>query len=51
MNVISDVSLHAISETQPDSHAIRTTAVLCAIAVGAALYFASFGLDLSAGFF
>ena len=49
MNVISNVSTHAIP--QADVHPLMTLALLGGLVLGATLCVASFGLDLSAGFF
>ena len=56
MNAISNVSMRAIPGSQTDVHPLGVhplmiIALLCRSGVGAALYVATFGLDLSAGVF
>jgi len=51
MNAISSVSIRAISDTRTDVHPLVPIALFCTLVFGAALCFATYGLDLSAGFF
>ena len=51
MNTISNVYMRAIPETQTSVHPLKTIALLCGIGFAASLCMASFGLDISAGFF
>jgi hypothetical protein len=51
MSSISNVSIRAIPETQTGFHPLKTIALSCGLVLGAALCMASYGLDLSAGFF
>jgi hypothetical protein len=51
MNAISNVPMRAIPTTQADVHPLMTFALLGGLILGATLCVASFGLDLSAGFF
>jgi hypothetical protein len=51
MNAISNVSTRAIPTTQADVHPLMTLALLGGLILGATLCVASFGLDLSSGFF
>ena len=51
MNAISSVSTRAIPTTQADVHPLMTFVLLGGLILGATLCVASFGLDLSAGFF
>jgi hypothetical protein len=41
----------AIPATQTNVHPLKITALLCGLVLGAVLCRATFGLDLSAGFF
>ena len=51
MSTISNVSMRAIPTTQADLHHLMTFALPGGLILGATLCVASFGLDLSAGFF
>lgn len=51
MNSISNVYMRAIPETQTSVHTLKAIALFCGIGIGASLCLASFGLDISAGFF
>jgi hypothetical protein len=51
MTATSNVSTHAIPETQTDVHTLKYIAVFCAVVIGASLCLTTYGLDLSAGFF
>ena len=51
MAATSNVSTRTIPETQTDVHPLNAIAVFCAIVLGASLCMATYGLDLSAGFF
>jgi hypothetical protein len=51
MSAISNVSIRAIPETQTDVHPLKTIALFCLLGLVASICVASFGLDLSAGFF
>ena len=51
MNSISNVSIRAIPETHTGLHPFKTIALFCGLVLGAALCLATYGLDLSAGFF
>ena len=51
MNSISNVSIRAIPETQTGLHPLKAIALFCGLVLGAALCVATYGLDLSAGFF
>jgi hypothetical protein len=51
MNSISSVSIRAIPETQTGLHPLKTIALFCGLVLGACLCLATYGLDLSAGFF
>jgi len=51
MAATSNVSTRAIPKTQTDVHPLDAIAVFCAIGLGASLCMATYGLDLSAGFF
>jgi hypothetical protein len=51
MNSISNVSIRAIAETQTGLHPLKTIALFCGLVLGASLCLATYGLDLSAGFF
>jgi hypothetical protein len=51
MNAISNVYVRAIPETQTSVHPLKTIALLCGIGSAASFCLASFGLDISAGFF
>jgi hypothetical protein len=50
MNTASDVSVRAIPETQT-FNPLMSIALLCALILGTSFCLASFGLDISAGFF
>jgi hypothetical protein len=49
MNAAADVSMHAIPETRINP--LTSIALFCALVLGASLCVATFGLDMSAGFF
>jgi len=51
MNVVSDVSVRAIPRIQTDVHALKTIALFFGLVLGASICVATYGLDLSAGFF
>jgi hypothetical protein len=51
MTATSNVSTRAIPKTRTDVHPLDAIAVFCAIVLGASLCMATYGLDLSAGFF
>jgi hypothetical protein len=51
MNSISNVSIRAIPETQTGLHSLKAIALFCGLVLGAALCLATYGLDLSPGFF
>ena len=50
MSSISNVSIRAIPETQT-FNPLMSIALLCALILGTSFCLASFGLDISAGFF
>jgi len=51
MTATSNVSMRATPEAQTDVHPLNALAVFCALVLGASLCAATYGLDLSAGFF
>jgi hypothetical protein len=51
MDAASDVSVRAIPETQTSFNPLMSIALLCALVLGTAFCMATFGLDISAGFF
>jgi hypothetical protein len=51
MTATPNVSTLAISETQTHVHPLNIIAVFCALVLGVSLCLATYGLDLSAGFF
>ena len=51
MNTISNIFMRAIPETQTSVHPLKTIALFCGIGFAASLCMASFGLDMSVGFF
>ena len=51
MSSISNVSIRAIPETQTGFHPLKAIALSCGLVFGAALCLATYGLDLSPGFF
>ena len=51
MNSISNVSIRAIPETQTGLHSLKAITLFCGLVLGAAFCLATYGLDLSAGFF
>jgi hypothetical protein len=57
MNSISNVSMRAIPNTQTNVLSVKTIlslkaiALFCGLVLGASLCLATYGLDLSAGFF
>jgi hypothetical protein len=51
MNAASDVSVRAIPETQTSFNPLMSIALLCAMVLATSLCLATFGLDISAGFF
>ena len=51
MNAISNVSIRAIPDTRNDVHPLKTVVLFCGFALGVLLCAATYGLDLSAGFF
>ena len=51
MSSISNVSIRAIPETKAGRHPLKTIALFCALVLGASVCLATYGLDLSAGFF
>jgi hypothetical protein len=51
MNAISNAYMRAIPETQASVHPLKAIAQFCGIGIAASLCIASFGLDISAGFF
>lgn len=51
MNAASDVSVRAIPETQTSFNPLMSIALVCALILGTSFCLATFGLDISAGFF
>jgi len=51
MNAASDVSVRAIPETKKSFNPLMSLALLCALVLGTSFCLATFGLDISAGFF
>jgi hypothetical protein len=51
MTATPNVSTLANSETQTHVHPLNIIAVFCALVLGVSLCLATYGLDLSAGFF
>jgi len=51
MNAASHVSVRAIPETQTSFNPLMSLALLCALVLGTSFCLATFGLDISAGFF
>ena len=51
MNAISSVTVPAIPDTGPTFYPLMPIALFCTLVVGAALCVATYGLDLSVGFF
>jgi hypothetical protein len=51
MNAASDVSVRAIPETQTSFNPLMSIALLCALVLATSFCLATFGLDISAGFF
>jgi hypothetical protein len=51
MNSVSSVSIRTISETQAGLHSLKTITLFCGLVFGACLCLATYGLDLSTGFF
>jgi hypothetical protein len=51
MNAASDVSVRDIPETQTSFNPLMSLALLCALVLGTSFCLATFGLDISAGFF
>jgi len=52
MNAASDASVRAIPETQTSfNNPLMSIALLCALILGTSFCLATFGLDISAGFF
>jgi hypothetical protein len=51
VNAISNVSIRALPDTQTDIHPLKTIILFCAFVLGTLLCAATYGLDLSAGFF
>lgn len=51
MNVISEVSTRAVSETQTNVNVLNVIGIVCGLAVVVLACLATSGLDLSAGFF
>jgi hypothetical protein len=51
MNAISSVSLRTLPEIRTHVHPLKKIALFCGLVLGAALCLATYGLDLSAGFF
>ena len=51
MNFISNVSIRAIPETQTGVRPLKIIVLFCGLVLGASLSLATYGLDLSAGFF
>ena len=51
MSAISDVSLRALPDTRNDIHPLKTIFLFCGFALATLLCAATYGLDLSAGFF
>jgi hypothetical protein len=51
MNAASDVSVRAIPETQTSLNPLMSIALLCALVLATSFCLATFGLDISAGFF
>ena len=51
MNSISNVSMRAIPDTRTDAPPLKTIVLFCALVLGASLCAATYGLDLSVGFF
>jgi hypothetical protein len=51
MNAISNVSLRAFPDTRNDIHPLQTIALFCGFALVILVCAATYGLDLSAGFF
>ncbi len=51
MSSATNVSLRALPDTRTGTHPLNIVVLFFGVVLGAALCFASFGLDLSAGFF
>jgi hypothetical protein len=51
MNAASDVSARAIPQTQTSFNPLMSIALLCALVLATSFCLATFGLDISAGFF
>lgn len=51
MDAISSVAIRAIPETKTGVQPLTIVALLCGVVLGASLCMATYGLDLSAGFF
>jgi hypothetical protein len=49
MNAISTVLIHAIPETNTETHPLRTIALFCCLGLVASLCLAISGFDLGAG--
>ena len=50
MNAVANVVMRAVPETRTAS-SLKTIAIFCGIGLLGSLFFAAYGLDLSAGFF
>jgi hypothetical protein len=51
MNAISEVSTRAVSERQTNAYALNVIAIICGLGVIVFACLATFGLDMSVGFF
>jgi hypothetical protein len=51
MSSISNVSIRAIPETQTGLHPLKAISLFCGLVLAAAFCLATYGLDLSPGFF
>jgi hypothetical protein len=51
MNAISNASVSAVPETHTDFTPFRTIALLCGVGLFVSLLYATYGLDMSVGFF
>jgi hypothetical protein len=51
MNAISEVSTRAVPERQTNVHAVNVIAVICGLGVVVFVCLATYGLDMSVGFF
>lgn len=51
MTAVARVISHVIPAIAPDLDILRTVAIFCGVGIVVSLLLASYGLDLSAGFF